>query len=151
VSPDDTVDKEIAETRRAGAIGAIAVSFVGLALMALALVVARSLAVSILAVAFFITAALTTFDKRTIQARTRGTTFPQVGPFRETRPDTPSPGPWFGIVYWVHIGLLCALFVVNWKAAILVYLGAFILASCGLLETLGGLLLVRSGSRSNIA
>jgi len=139
VFPDDEVDRWIAKTERTGTIGAIAASLVGLALIALALLIARSLAISTLTVAFFITAALTTFDKRTIQARTRGTTFPQVGPFREIGPDTPSPGPWFGIVSWVHIGLLCALVLVNWKAAMLVYVGAFILASCGFLETLGGL------------
>jgi len=149
--PDETVGEVIARIERVSSAVAIVASVLGLGLMAIALLVARSWVVSSLTVALLVSAAVTTFDKRVTQARMRGVTFPQVGPFREIGPDTPSPAAWFGIVYWMHIGLLCALFVANWKAAILVYVGGFILASCGFLETLGGLLLVRSGSRSNIA
>jgi hypothetical protein len=148
MEPDDVVGDEITGTVRASCIGVTATSLVGLALVAVALLLAHSWVVSGLTVAFLISAAVTTFDKRVTQARTRGVSFPKLGPFRQIGPETPGPGSWIAGVYWVHIGLLCAILVLNWKAGLLVYIGGFILASTGLLETLGGALLAPSRSRN---
>jgi len=123
--------------RRAAGYGAIALSALGIALIAAALMLAHSRRLVGLIIAFLITASVTTFDKRVTQAKMRGESFPKVGPFPEIGPDTLSPPRWVALLYWPEIGLKVALIVLNWKCGLLVYVAGFVLATTGLLETVG--------------
>jgi hypothetical protein len=83
-----------------------------------------------LTVSFFIVASITTFDKRLTQGLIRLK-------FRR-------PGLWTGAVAglcWVEGGLKVALFLLNWKYGLLVYLVGFALAVFPVLETVGSLLM----------
>jgi hypothetical protein len=113
-------EKERGSMVRIAGYGAIAVSGVGIALIAAAVMLADSLRLVGLIIAFLIIASLTTFDKRVMQARMRGESFPKVGPFAEMGPDTPSPPRWVALLYWLEIGLKVALIVLNWKCGLLV-------------------------------
>jgi len=138
---DERVANEIRSTARGARLGAIAASFVGLALIGVALLRSDSWVLWGLTVAFLISAALTTFDKRVVQAKMGGITFTRIGPFQEIGPETQGPRAWIAAIYWIHIGLLIALFVINWKSGVLICIGGFTLAATGFLETAGGILL----------
>jgi len=82
-------------------------------------------------VLFAITSSITVFDKRMIQTKRSG-----VLPA-----DEPMLPTWVGIIAWIHWGLLLALFILNWKYAIVVYIAKFILSVLPVLEIAGNILM----------
>ncbi len=131
----------IAETHRRALLAVVLASLFALGLAALGVILADSGLVLALVVAFlFVIAPIATFDKRVMQARTRNTTFPKLGPFREIGPDTPLPPAWVPVFPYLDIAVKLALLVLNWKCGLLVYAAGFILASCGLLDSVGSVL-----------
>ena len=91
----------------------------------------KSPILAVLTVAFFVTASITTFDKRLTQARKRG----------ELASDEPSLPGWVAGLYWIEIGLKVTLFILNWRYGLLVYIAGFVLSVLPVLETLGNLLM----------
>ncbi len=84
-----------------------------------------------LTVSFFFVASITTFTKRVDQAKKAGT-YP---------PEDPEPPWWVGIFIYIEFAIKIALFVINWKYGILVYVVGFVLALLPVLETVGNILL----------
>lgn len=84
-----------------------------------------------LTILFAITSSITTFDKRMIQAK-------RVG---NLPPNDPTPPPWVAGVYWVHIGVMLTILMVNWRYAITLFIFGFILAVLPVWETIGNLLI----------
>jgi len=85
----------------------------------------------ILTIAFAITSSITTFDKRLTQAKREG-----ILP-----PDEPSLPSWVAFIYWIHIGLIIAMFVINWKYALIVLVIGFIFEVLPVWETIGNILM----------
>lgn len=85
----------------------------------------------ILTIAFAITSSIITFDKRLIQAKREG-----ILP-----PDEPSLPSWVAFIYWIHIGLIIAMLVLNWKYALTVLFIGFILEVLPVWETIGNILM----------
>ncbi len=81
----------------------------------------------ILTIAFAITSSITTFDKRLVQAKREG-----ILP-----PDEPSLPSWVAFIYWIHIGVIIAMLVLNWKYALTVLFIGFILGFLPVWETIG--------------
>jgi len=107
-----------------GLIGAVAYLATG------AVLGLKSSLLAVLTVAFFLTASITTFDKRLTQAKKRG----------ELPSDEPSLPRWVALLYWIEIGLKVALFVVDWRYGLLVYIVGFVLSVLPVLETVGNFL-----------
>lgn len=85
----------------------------------------------ILTIVFVITSSIVTFDKRLIQAKRNGT----------LPPDEPMLPSWVGLVVWIHLGLALALFLINWKYAVIVFIAMFFLAVLPVLEIIGNILM----------
>jgi len=130
----------IAECQRRALLATILATLFALGLATLGVALAHSRLVLSLVVAFLLIASIATFDKRVTQARLRNTTFPKIGPFREIGPYTPGPPRWVGVFTYLDVAIKVALLVLNWKCGLLVYAAGFILASCGFLESVGGVL-----------
>ncbi|MBA7576652.1 hypothetical protein ES708_18493 [subsurface metagenome] len=84
-----------------------------------------------LTVAFVVTSSITTFDKRSTQAKREG-----ILP-----PDEPSLPSWVAFIFWIHIGLIIAMLILNWEYAIIVFIVMFVLAILPVLETIGNTLM----------
>ncbi len=80
---------------------------------------------------FAISSSITVFDKRLIQAKRSG-----VLP-----PDEPMLPSWVGTIAWIHWGLLLALFILNWKYAVIVYIAKFVFSVIPVLEIAGNMLM----------
>ena len=85
----------------------------------------------ILTIAFAITSSITTFDKRLTQAKREG-----ILP-----PDEPSLPSWVAFIFWIHIGLIIAILIMNWKYALIVLVIGFILEVLPVWETIGNILM----------
>ena len=85
----------------------------------------------ILIIAFVITSSITTFDKRLTQAKRIG----------DLPPDEPSLPSWVALVYWIHIGLIIAMLVINWRYALIILVIGFILEVLPVWETIGNILM----------
>lgn len=85
----------------------------------------------VLTIAFAITASITTFDTRLIQAKRAGD-LPQDEPLLPT---------WVGFITWLHWGLGLAILLLNWKYALLVFMIQFVLSVLPVLETIGNVLM----------
>jgi len=86
---------------------------------------------AILTTAFIITSSITTFDKRLTQAKRQG-----ILP-----PDEPLLPSWVAFIFWIHIGLIIAMLVINWKYALIVLVIGFILEVLPVWETIGNILM----------
>ena len=84
-----------------------------------------------LTIAFAITASITTFDARLIQAK-------RVG---NLSPDEPLLPAWTGLFGWLHWGLCLTILILNWKYALLVFIIQFVLSVLPVLETIGNVLM----------
>ena len=84
-----------------------------------------------LTIAFAISSSITTFDKRLTQAKRSG-----ILP-----PDEPSLPSWVAFIFWIHIGLIIAMFVMNWRYALAVLVIGFILEVLPVWETIGNILM----------
>ena len=85
----------------------------------------------VLTIAFAITSSITTFDKRLTQAKREG-----ILP-----PDEPSLPSWVAFIFWIHIGLIIAILIMNWKYALIVLVIGFILEVLPVWETIGNILM----------
>lgn len=79
----------------------------------------------------FITGSITTFDIRLIQAKRHGA-LPAGHPLLPL---------WVAILYWVHYGLVIALFFMNWKYALILIVSLYVLKVLPVLETVGNMLM----------
>jgi hypothetical protein len=84
-----------------------------------------------LTIAFLITTCLVTYDKRIIQYKKSGA----------LPPETPDAPGWTNIFAWAEIGLKVALLVINWQFGLLLYALGFMLATLGVLERVGNLVM----------
>jgi len=85
----------------------------------------------ILTIAFAITSSITTFDKRLIQAKREGV-------LPSDQPMLPS---WVSFIYWIHIGLIIAMFVLNWRYALVLIVIGFIFAVLPVWEMIGNIIM----------
>ena len=85
----------------------------------------------VITILYAITSAITTFDIRMTQAKRNGT-LPS---------DEPIPPKWVALVFWADWLLIVALFLLNWKYAILVFVIKFILKVLPVLEIIGNVLM----------
>jgi hypothetical protein len=84
-----------------------------------------------LTIAFFITASIVTFCKRYDQAIKRG----------DLPPDEPRLPQWVSILFIIEIVIKIAIFVLNWRYGIFVYIVGFVLAVSPVLEMIGNVLM----------
>ena len=56
-------------------------------------------------------------------------------------PDEPSLPSWVAFIYWIHIGLIIAMLVINWKYGLIVLAIGFILSVLPVWETIGNILM----------
>jgi len=84
-----------------------------------------------LTVVYFLTASITTFDKRLIQAKRRG----------DLPPDHPDLPSWVVGVYWLQWLTLLILFIINWKYALYLFGIKFVLSVLPILEIIGNFLM----------
>lgn len=92
---------------------------------------AKSTLLIALTILFAITSAVTTLDKRLIQAKRAG----------DLPPDEPMLPVWTGLVTWIHWGVALSLLVLKWKYAIVVFVVGFVLEVLPVLETVGNVLM----------
>lgn len=85
----------------------------------------------VLTTALFFFSSITTFDKRQTQAK-------NAGVLPSDHPDLPR---WVGAAHIFDWILLIALFVVNWRAALVVWMGLLAFKILPVLETIGNLLM----------
>lgn len=78
--------------------------------------------------AYFLSASITTFDTRLIQARWDGQDYGET------------PG-WTGLFGWLEWALFCAMAILNWRVAIGLFVLKFILKVLPVLETIGNVLI----------
>jgi len=83
-------------------------------------------------IAYLVTSAITGFDSNTIRGIRRG----------DLPPTTPPLQNWIGFLYYLHWGLLIALAVFDWKFAILVFLFKAMLSFLGVLQIIGGVMMI---------
>jgi len=84
-----------------------------------------------LTVIFFITSAITTFDKRLMQAVKVG----NIPPDEEMLPS------WVGLVSWIHWVIGLSILFLNWQFAITVFVVKFVLSVIPVLETIGNMMM----------
>ena len=85
----------------------------------------------ILTIIFFIVSSVKIFDTRLIQAKKSGII---------SVTDPSSPG-WIALFYWFWIILMTAIFILNWKYGIAIFIINFILEVIPSLEILGNILM----------
>lgn len=88
-------------------------------------------ALIILTVVFAVTASITTFDKRLLQAR-------KSGVITMHQPILPN---WVGVIGWIHWIIGLSILLLNWKYALLVFILKFLLSVLPVLETIGYILM----------
>ena len=88
-----------------------------------------------LTIAYFVVASITTLDIRLHQAKASGQDFGMLP-------------PWVGIFPFMQWGLFIALFVLNWKIAIGLFILKFILKVLPVLETIGNILMAPFAPRN---
>ena len=79
---------------------------------------------------FTITSSITVFDKRMIQAHRSG----------EMKSNEMLPS-WVGIIGWIHWILGAILILINWKYALIIFVGKFVLSVLPVLEILGNFIM----------
>jgi len=85
----------------------------------------------VLTAVFLITGSVQTLDKRLLQARR----------FQNLPADEPMLPTWVAIVYWLHYGVIIALFAMGWRYALVVVAIGFALAVLPVFETVGNVLM----------
>lgn len=80
---------------------------------------------------FAITASITAFDTRLIQAKKLG----------DLPPDEPLLPSWTGLITLLHLGLSLTILLLNWKYALLIFLVQFVLQVLPVLEIIGNVLM----------
>jgi len=85
----------------------------------------------LMTIAYFFTSAITTFDKRLIQAKKHGS----------VPVDEPMLPWWVGLIAWVHWGLFLSLLILNWKYALVLFALKFVCSVLPILETVGNILM----------
>ncbi len=91
----------------------------------------RSPVIITLTVLYFLTSSITTFDIRMTQGKCDGTI-----PSNEQMPPR-----WVALIYWIDWLLIIAIFLLNWKYAVLVFIVKFILQVLPVLEIAGNILM----------
>lgn len=84
-----------------------------------------------LLIVYFITASITVFDTRLIQAKRNGI----------VEPESPMLPNWVGLIAWLDWIVLLSLFLLNWRVAIAAWIVKFILSVLPVLEIIGSLLM----------